>query len=454
MRNKNSFDQKSEQGTALVTTLLFMTVMGMLSTALVFTVQNEMKTSTSYKYSQQAFYVAHAGVQKALNWYKTGYSPYVPSTAYDTTTLPIKYSGSNVQLAGQTGSSPAYPDSTVSSAFAAQFSNKSLTANSQNSGVYALNGSLLKYLPVSFIDPNTFSTYTSAIERWRINSIGYWGSVANPMGVARIDAVIENSGNALFDRALWGIDHADLGGTVLVDSYDPALGPYNKTTNVGDLGSVGSNGSVTASGAVEIHGDLAYGPSGSYSSTPNVTVTGDIFHLTEPKYFPPIPDFSVGSTDYNPKNGTTTLNPGSYGAITIGPSGTLELNPGTYYFDSITEASTGALKITGPTTIFVKSALDLTGQGVINPLGDPTKLTIFYSGTAEMKMAGGSQAYVEVYAPNAPVKLDGNSDFFGSFIGKTMFIQGTPEVHFDEGCTKEHLIQQPFRLITWSQNTE
>jgi hypothetical protein len=108
--------------------------------------------------------------------------------------------------------------------------------------------------------------------------------------------------------------------------------------------------------------------------------------------------------------------------------------------------------LTKPTTIFVKSALDLGAQGITNPNGDPTRLNIFYSGTSEMKIHGGPEAFVEVYAPNAPLKMVGNAAFYGSFIGRSVTVQGTPDVHFDEGCLQENLIQRPFRLMTWSRD--
>ena len=89
--------RKNEQGVALITTLLFLTVMGLLSTTLVFTVQNEMQTSASYKYSQQAFYTADAGVQKAVYWYRNNYhNTYQTNIAisgadnFDTTEYPVE----------------------------------------------------------------------------------------------------------------------------------------------------------------------------------------------------------------------------------------------------------------------------------------------------------------------------------------------------------------------------
>ncbi len=451
--NDSGYDQRSEQGVALVITLLFLAALGLISTALVFTVQAEMRSSTSYKYTQQAFHVANAGVQKSLEWFVNSYTPHLPAADYDSTAFPVQYSGNSVLLAGQTGSSSAFPGSGVISSFTAALRNQVLLADAKNSGTYAVNATLVKYIPTTFIDPATFLTYPSAVERWRINSIGYWGPVANPLGISQINAMIENSGNAVFDRALWGIDSVSLGGTVKIDSYDPALGGYGGT-NIGDNGAIGSNGSVTMGGNTSLMGDAAYGPTGTFTATSNVTVSGDIIHLQESRSFPPIPAFSVGSTNINVHNETMALNPGSYGRISIGSNGILQLHPGAYYIDEISENATARLEILnepGITTIFIKSALDLSGQGVLNPAGDPTKLTIVYAGTSELKLVGGTGFYGEVYAPNAPIKLAGNSDFFGAFIGKTVTDQGTPSIHFDEGALKNNLIQRPFRIITWSQ---
>ena len=440
-----------EEGTALVATLILLMAMSVLSTALVFTVQNEMKTSSSYKYGQQAFYVADAGVRKAIQWFGDG-SNYTPAVGVypDLSTVPITYSSQPVRLAGQGAN---FPVSGVVSSFTSAFHDVALQADGQNSGTYSVGATLLKYSPASFINMATFETYPSAMERWRIESTGTWGNPNTPLGRAEITAVIENSGNALFDRALWGIDSLDLGGTVLIDSYDPALGPYGGT-NIGDNGAIGSNGAITINGTVEVHGDAAYGPDGSFGA-PDGAVTGDIIQLPAPRTFPPIPEFTVGtgSTTVSNKK-TVTLSPGQYGDINVKSGGTLALEPGVYYFDSI--IAKGEVRLTGdltkPTTIFVKSALDLGAQGITNPNGDPTRLNIFYSGTSEMKIHGGPEAFVEVYAPNAPLKMVGNSAFYGSFIGRSVTVQGTPDVHFDEGCLQENLIQRPFRLMTWSRN--
>src|SRR5512138_3373487 len=98
---------KDEQGTALVVTLLFLMVMGVLSAALVFTSQTDIKTSASYKYNQQSFYEANAAVQDTVQWFANSYTPYGNAAAYDSTTLPVKLTagGRDVMLAGNSASS-------------------------------------------------------------------------------------------------------------------------------------------------------------------------------------------------------------------------------------------------------------------------------------------------------------------------------------------------------------
>ena len=251
---------KNEQGTALIATLMFLMAMGILSTALVFTVNNEMKTSSTYKYNQQAFYVANAGIQKAVEWYRSPYAPALGS--YTTTTLPPQYSGQAVVFAGQSGYSSNFPVSGTTDLFTTQFSqsseNTTLTVDSTNTGKYAVNATLLKHSPANFLNPsNLAATPTpSAIERWRVESMGYWGSIARPLGIARITATIENNGDAFFDRALWGITEVNLTGTSLIDSYDPS----QPMPNSGNLGDVGSNMSVRGTGSMSIQGNVACGP--------------------------------------------------------------------------------------------------------------------------------------------------------------------------------------------------
>ncbi len=466
---------KNEQGTALIATLMFLIAMGVLSTALVFTVNNEMKTSTSYKYSQQAFYVANAAIQNAVQWYDNTYIAHTPASDYDLTTSPVQYGGSPVLLAGQTGYTSAYPDATTKTSFSSTFNNISLQANTNNSGVYALNAKLMKYTSAQFINLANFTDYDSAIERWRLNSTGYWGSVAKPLGIAQITAVVENSGNSLFDKALWGIDSVKITGGANINSYDPTKGAWNATTNSGNMGDTGSNGWVYIDGNVDIQGDLAYGPSGTLTLGANPVISGDVIHLPEPRVFPPVPSFyvgtssiTVGANDTLAKGHAVTLSPsmGSPGTgqfKDIKVQGDLILNGGTYYIDSLTVTSQGMIHLNGDAKLFVKSAFDLEGQGVVNNTvgSNPPNLTVYYypndpnkltQNTA--KLSGSASVGIDFYGPGAPLQLTGGTEFMGSFVAESIQGAGGTNVHFNSGNLEKHLVPRPFRIINWSQDTQ
>lgn len=451
--------QENERGVALITTLLFLTVMALLSTTLVFTVQNEMQSSSAYKYNQQAFYVADAGVQKALLWYRNSYTPLIAATGannYDRSQCPVEYNNDPVMLAGRDGSASAFPDSGVIESFLGELRNKTLSADEKNTGVYAVNSTLVKYQPAVFIDPDTFAKYPSAIERWVIDSTGYWGNINNPLGIVRIEAVIENNGNSIFDRGLWGIDGLDLGGMVRVDSFDPEIGPWDPVLNNGNAGSIGSNGSITVNGDIFVNGDVGYGPAGSFECIGEATVTGGEFQLPEERSFLPIPEFEVGSgrTNIN-RSPAAPLEPGVYGSYSVGGEAILELNEGTYYFDSLETAGSAKIQANGPVEIFVKNSLSLTGGGIIYPEDstNPPDITFWYSGTDAAKFTGGSSAYLQVYAPNAEVQVAGETEYHGSFIGKTLTVGGGAMVHFNEDNEKKNLVHRPFRVLSWSQKS-
>lgn len=452
-----------EQGTALVVTLLFLLVMGVLSTALVFTVQNEMKTSTSYKYSQQSFYQANAAVQNAVQWFADT-TNYVPQSG----TAP------GVTLKADSGES-TYPSDAVKDSFSASLGNKALEANSRNSGTNSVDATLTKHWDTQCIDIDTFDISACSVERWRLNTVGYWGAVDNPLGMTRITATIENNGAAFFDRALWGKNSVDLRGAMLIDSYDPKLGVWSEGNNQGHNGAIGSNYSVNWGGNATVYGAIGIGPQGSVdpadipvcqgSNMTGCTTGGAPIRLTENREFNPVADFPVGNQNVivnsnqtgsipnaplsNPDNRYNSID--VRGDLTFAP-GTPD-NPAEYFIDTLRQTGQGRIIVSGYTRLYVKTSLTLTGQGILNSGTSPNQLEVFYAGNNAVTMEGGSSAYVEMYAPNADLTIRGNTDFSGSFIANNVIATGGAKIHFSNGALKSPLIKRPFRVITWSQDS-
>jgi len=62
---------RRDTGIALILVLLAMTVLSILVAAIVFTARADVLASYNYKLSTQADYLAKAGIQEAVNWFRS-----------------------------------------------------------------------------------------------------------------------------------------------------------------------------------------------------------------------------------------------------------------------------------------------------------------------------------------------------------------------------------------------
>jgi hypothetical protein len=452
----------NERGAALITALLVMSSFSLLTAAIVFTVQTDVQISANYKYGQQAYYVANAGIQNSLSWFRSpAYVPYT-GAGYDATKVPVQYNGGAVTLSGKPGVTSNYPDSATSTAFYSSLGDIELKAGNppddKNKGAYQASATLLRSRRVRLIDPDTFALYDGNLERWRLDSTGFWGTSANPIGRSEVSAVIERQAIPFYSKALWVANSATFGGGNLVDSYDPSLGAYGGS-NIGTNGDIGSNGDITIKGAgtrTNIQGDVWYGSGGCTGCTPtNATITGQLSSLVEPKLFPPIAPFTVDLTNNYVKNDGLTypLPEGTYGAIDLKNHTNITLTGGTYYIDSLSLSGNSTLTIARDASVklYVKSNLDANGGAIVNINQDPANFQLIYSGTNTATLNGGNGFYGTVYAPNALLKLTGSADFYGSFMAQSASIQGGAQIHYDSGLLRDYLLPRPFKIMTWTQ---
>lgn len=252
-----------------------------------------------------------------------------------------------------------------------------------------------------------------------------------------------------FTRGLFSINGYDFKGTARTDSWKsdsngdgiadtPYVAPASYTVGgPNSNGDVGSNG-VLGSGAYDtskIHGkatatagatlpSVTYNPpTTGYTSlasiTNNATVTGS----------------GTGNTIYR----IPSINQGNNKSLTISGSGTVVI-----YVDGV--FNVGDVKFaTGSTAKLVIYQNDVSGKGCSfnsqNTVGDPNDPSRFmfitaFSGTGanEMSLNGGAKFSAVVLAPNAGIKFNGNSDFYGSFVAKDFSgaVNGTFSFHYDE----------------------
>jgi len=238
---------------------------------------------------------------------------------------------------------------------------------------------------------------------------------------------------------IWGLQGITSGGGILTDSYNSLNGPYDSSTAL-DNGDLCSGMDIKVAGSFEVNGDVM---SGFGYETTVAGHAGDITGITTSTpngtEGPPV---DLGDAEYNNDNATVGTSDDGRSPwhkdswdLEMTSQSTLTLAPGTYVFDSIRLAGGATIKVTGPTTIYVKGSVDAGGGAITNATGDPHNLTIKVLGE-DCKLNGGSGFYGSIIAPYADVVLGGTADFYGAVIGQTVDLSGDFVFHVDESLVE------------------
>jgi Tfp pilus assembly protein PilX len=307
-----------ERGIALILVLLAMLVLSVLAASIVFTARSETFASYGYRLDTQADYAAKAGIEAAINWFRSNHYAAVPSSSanadyivtaeptfnlYTSNNSPVQCkancSGANspVQLVGYGGGSSNYPSGITNAAsgiaVAVAFTNDLnshgggsgngglVGASGNQSGLFFVNAYLLNYQTVNgsaiaaCANTNSGSNAPPCpVETWLITSKGEWmiGS-SQVLATAEEQAIIQPVYSAAFGNALYGYCSVSMSGNagVCTDAFDSALGPYGGgNTSV----AAGACDSTTANNV--INADANVGANGYVSLSKNVTVSGNV----------------------------------------------------------------------------------------------------------------------------------------------------------------------------------
>jgi Tfp pilus assembly protein PilV len=339
-----------EQGIALILVLLCMLVLSVLAAAIIFSARSETFASYNYKLDTQADYLAKAGIQRAINWFRSNHyraiSQSEASTYYLVTSTgsPFNLFTSNaspvicasgcpsnnspVQLIGFGTGSSNYPDvnntqsspQEVADAFASDLNdpaNTRITADSLDSGYFNVNAIMLNYqtVNVGYLPPLN----PTPVETWLITSKATWtGGSGSTTGMASAEeqAVVQPIYLPTWGNALYGFCSVSMQGSsgTCTDAFNSSLGAYgggnpsvasgkcDSTTanNVIAAGAnVGANGGVTLGSNVTVAGDVVIGTGGTagcaasgYSGSSS-SVLGQVINGPH-KDPPPAPTFRSG----------------------------------------------------------------------------------------------------------------------------------------------------------------
>jgi hypothetical protein len=110
----------------------------------------------------------------------------------------------------------------------------------------------------------------------------------------------------------------------------------------------------------------------------------------------------------------------------------------TYCFSQITVSGGSILKVTSPVNVYVTAATDLSGGSIVNTTLNASDLKLFSSLSAPannngLKLSGGNQSYMSVYAPDTGVTFSGGAtDFYGAVVAYNIVNSGGTQVHYDQ----------------------
>jgi len=249
---------------------------------------------------------------------------------------------------------------------------------------------------------------------------------------------------------IWGLQGITSGGGIVTDSYNSLEGAYEAETAY-DNGDLCSGRAIKVTGNFEVNGDVMAGFGYEVTVGGNA---GDITGITtNTSGGVEGPDVEIGDFEYHNDNATVGLTSDgkspwykSTSRIDIQSQSYLTLAPGTYVFDSIKLAGGATIKVTGPTTIYVKGDIAAGGGAITNITKDPHNLTIMSLGN-NVKVNGGAGFYGSIIAPEADVVLGGTSDFYGAVIGKTVNMGGDFVFHVDESLVETNWIAPPVPML-------
>ena len=290
-------------------------------------------------------------------------------------------------------------------------------------------------------------------------------STSNTPGQASvvIEALLRQN-SALFPCAVCASGTITLSGGTTTDSFDSSVSGYTgyNPLTAGSNGHVrSSNGDISLSGdGTQVKGNATAGGSGTVSVSGGATVTGTTTNGAPSLAFPPVNTSPCGlSPEYSTSDGITG---GDYntstGELKASDGATVILAPGAYCFRNVKLSSGSTLQVNDAVKIYldVKNSGEKSdfapgsSGGVVNTTSKAENLQIFsLSSSQEIRLRGGSQVYMAVYAPNSPITFAGGSDVYGAVVGNTITDSEGTKVHYDVHLS--NLGEAGVVMLAWRQ---
>jgi hypothetical protein len=240
---------KGESGIALAIVSMVLLLLTVLIVSAHFSMVSQTVSSSNYRYSMQAQYVAEAGVQRSIDWFNHRYSVPIDWNALNLPDSPRLYPAQliisgvpsgRITLGSKSGGSFTFPVETTKTDFQ-NFLND--TNNIASPGMPGLHGQYdVTATLLATRSVKVFGGGLGRSERWRVESTGTIINTAHGNEIASADkvAIIETLIVSAVAHAICA-NTLDFNGMTDVDSYDSTIGSFGGTNQDGSA-SVGSYG--------------------------------------------------------------------------------------------------------------------------------------------------------------------------------------------------------------------
>ena len=433
----SSFIHRNEKGMVLATGLMFLAIIAILGSTAVVVTTTDLKIGSNYRASEQAFYIAEAGLARA--------------EAELINDLNTDQDLSNTSFEAISGAIAIAPSSTVFYT-PAGFSNIPFAA-----GDYTIQ--FKNYAP----DPAFPAVFDPTII-W-VRSIG----TGPNSSTVTLEIYLSAEQKSFFDYGLFSDGLLDLKTDAQIYSYDsrdtpepdPATFPGASTGEA----DIGSNTEISTKMSTYIDGDIGLGADNEAPFDDAIrTDTGVPIITGDTSYVGHIDPDPLGANDesselYNKFIDILTTNDnGGAGdgsplegatAIDLGNGDTLTLTAGDYYITSLILRAGSTLEIDatlGPVNIYLDGTFDAEdgeleskNGSALNNLSQPTDFSIFSNSSEDITFKHSTSFKGMVYAPNAHVELKNDTGVYGLIWGNTVGIKNSGEFYFDEAIKDKWL---------------
>ena len=255
----------------------------------------------------------------------------------------------------------------------------------------------------------------------------------------------------LFGYAAFAQGGVMVGNNVLVDSYNSLDGLYGGS-NVLENGDIGTNGGTVNVVGIEnnaiVMGDITTGPGGTVLVGNNAIISGEQSH-----------ENTVTLSSVTVPEDLASLS--SLGNISLSNNQAMTITAGDYKYGQISAENGTALNIdgdvrlylTGLAAIDVENSLDINileggsliiyTDGVIsirnnasinNLTQDPQALQIYstYDGTDGVVFENNGNVYGAIYAPDTNITIENNAYVYGAVVGSQVEVANNGAIHYDE----------------------